>query len=311
MNTSDADTRSPHLALEDLIAEVNGQLADDQARAHLAHCQECQAEKDRWAKVAGGVRGIAAPAAGQPGQPATRRRRVLAGSRPRVILAACAAAALVLGAAGYAASSALTRHKPGAVLTAVSGCATLREAAGSLVSVDGSSLVIKTASGRPVTVTTTPSTFVGASYIGLTGPQLKEITQGAPVVVAGSGSAGTIEAAVVITGPGASTGGAPTRFPDVVRGTVSGVTSSGFSVVTATGEQVQVSTSSATLLSIRNPSLNRLPIGAATFALGHAAADDTLAAQAVATTPPPSAGISVSISVHGCSRSDIAEALGG
>jgi hypothetical protein len=90
------------------------------------------------------------------------------------MLAAGAAAVLVLlGAAGYGVTAALTGHAPGTVLTTVSGCATLEQ-------VNGSSLVVKTASGQPVTVTTTASTTVS-----LAGALLGDITDGASVIVRG------------------------------------------------------------------------------------------------------------------------------
>ena len=62
MNTDPADTRSPHLDLEDLIAEATGQAIDDRAREHLTRCEHCRAEVNRWDLVASGVRGLAAAA---------------------------------------------------------------------------------------------------------------------------------------------------------------------------------------------------------------------------------------------------------
>jgi hypothetical protein len=49
-----ADTRSPHLDLEDLIAEAAGQPIGDQARDHLTGCEHCQLEANRWNLVADG-----------------------------------------------------------------------------------------------------------------------------------------------------------------------------------------------------------------------------------------------------------------
>ena len=108
MNADSADT---HLDLGDLIAEATGQAVDDQARDHLAHCEHCRAEANRWGLVAGGVRRLAAaapdvPPLTRPGGPRHTRLRVLAGPRRRAVLAAGVAAALVLLAAvGYGASS--------------------------------------------------------------------------------------------------------------------------------------------------------------------------------------------------------------
>src|ERR1700734_2901901 len=183
MNAGHADTRSPHLDLGDLIAEVNGQAIDDRAREHLTRCEHCRAEVNRWDLVAGGVRGLAAatPEVAQPARPRRTRPGVPAGPRRRTVLAASAAAAVVLlGAVGYAATTGLTRHASGTVLTSVGGCATLRQAQGTLEQVNGARLVIKTASGQPVTVTTTASTFVSMS-----GPLLSDITDGASVMVRG------------------------------------------------------------------------------------------------------------------------------
>ena len=53
------------------------------------------------------------------------------------MLAAAAAALVVLGGAGYWATAALTRHTPSTVLTAVSGCAGLELANGTLERVNG------------------------------------------------------------------------------------------------------------------------------------------------------------------------------
>ena len=73
MNADSADTRFPHLDLEDLVAEAAGQPVGDRAREHLASCEHCQLEANRWNLVADGVRGLAAaapePAASQPSQP--------------------------------------------------------------------------------------------------------------------------------------------------------------------------------------------------------------------------------------------------
>ena len=90
----------------------------------------------------------------------------------------------------------LTRHAPAQTSPRSAGCATLEQADGTLEQVNGTSLVIKTASGQPVTVTTAASTFVSMS-----GPLLSDITDGASVDVRGSSSDGTIAAAIVTVGP--------------------------------------------------------------------------------------------------------------
>ena len=305
MNTGSADTRSPHLDLADLIAEVNGQPVDDQAREHLAHCEHCRTEASRWDLVAGGVRGLAAdtPETAQPARPRHTRPRVLAGPRRRTVLLASAAAALVLvGAAGYGAATALTRHASGTVLTAVGGCATLREAEGTLGRVNGTSLVLKTASGEPVTVTTTASTAVSMS-----GPLLSVIKDGESVVVRGHRSGGTIAAAIVTVGqPFRAVN--PLGFVPV-RGTVSGAGTAGFTLVTSSGSRVAVTTSGDTLVIVPHASLGQLQDGTTLFALGQAGPHGTLTARAVAAVSQLPAGAQLHVTARGCSPAAIAAGL--
>jgi hypothetical protein len=311
MNAGPADTRSPHLDLEDLIAEVTGQAIDDRAREHLARCEHCRAEANRWDLVGGAVRGLAAatPEPAQPAQPARPWRtppRVLAGSRRRTVFIASAAAALVLlGAVGYKAATGLTRHTSGTALTAVSGCASLEQAQGTLEHVKGTSLVIGTASGQPVTVTTTASTFVSMS-----GALLSDITDGASVMVRGHRSGGTIAAAFVTVGPPFNVVNPPGFVP--VQGTVSDASTAGFTLVTSSGTRIPVTTSDATFVVIPHASLGQLRPGATIFALGHAGQDGTLSARAVASVSQLPAGphINVSVSVRDCSPASIADAIG-
>jgi hypothetical protein len=56
------NANSTHLDLEDLIAEVTGRAIGDQVREHLADCEQCQLEVNRWSLVADGVRDLAAEA---------------------------------------------------------------------------------------------------------------------------------------------------------------------------------------------------------------------------------------------------------
>jgi hypothetical protein len=329
MNAGPADTRSPHLDLADLIAEVNGQAIDDRAREHLARCEHCRAEASRWHLVAGGIHGLAAatPEVAQPARPRRGRPRVLAGSRRRTLLAAGVAAALVLLAAiGLGASNNFVHitfgtggNGAGTVLTAVTGCTGVEQAVGTIEQVNGSSLVIKTASGQPVTVTTTASTFVSMS-----GALRSEITDGASVMVRGPSSGGTIEAAVVTVGPPFSAVNPPGYVP--VKGTVSDASSTGFTLVTSSGTRVPVTTSGGTLVIVPHASLSQLQHGAIIHALGLAGPDGTLSAQAVTAisqfplgAPPgvhlPGAHLHISVHmhvaghVHGCSPRALAAAL--
>ncbi len=140
---------------------------------------------------------------------------------------------------------------------------------------NGSSLVIKTASGQPVTVTTTATTFVSMS-----GPLLSDITDGASVMVRGYRSDGTIAAAIVTVGQPFSAVNPPGFVP--VQGTVSDASTAGFTLVTSSGTRVPVTTSGGTLVVVPHASPGQLQAGATIFAVGHAGPDGTLSARAVA-----------------------------
>ena len=313
-----ADTRLPHLDLEDLIAEAAGQPIGQRAREHLAACEQCQLEANRWNLVADGVRGlaaaapeaVAAPEAAQPARPRRTRPRVPAGPwRRAMLVAGSAAAALILlvgigTVTGYVHVHVdLPGHGTQAALTAVTGCSQLEQADGTLEQVTGSSLVIKAASGQPVTVTTTASTFVAMS-----GPLLSDITDGAPVMVRGHSSGGTIAAAIVTVGPPFSAVNPPGFVP--VQGTVSDVSTAGFTLVTSSGTRIPVTTSGDTLVVIPHASPGQLQAGTAIFAVGQAGPDGTLSARGVAAITQFRSGPHLGVSVRDCSASSITEALG-
>jgi hypothetical protein len=310
MNTDPADTRSPHLDLADLIAGAAGQPVADRAREHLAGCAQCQREANRWDLVADGIRGLtaAAPEAAPPAHLRPTRRRVLPRPVRRVMLAAgSAAAALILLVAIGSAAGVVHVHFGGGgaatTLTAVSGCSQLRQADGTLEQVHGSSLVIKTAGGQPVTVTTTAATFVSMS-----GALLHDITDGASVMVRGSGSRETIQAAIVTVGqPFRAVN--PTGFVPV-QGTVADASSTGFTLVTSGGTRILVTTSAATLVVIPHASLGQLQAGGTIFAVGHAGPHGTLSARGVAAVSQLPSGVHIGVSVKSCSRSSVEEALG-
>ena len=313
MNADSADTRFPHLDLEDLVAEAAGQPVGDRAREHLASCEDCQLEANRWNLVADGVRGLAAaaPEPAQPAQPArpwhTRPHGPASHWRRAMLAAGSAAAGLVLLAGVGVASGfvhvSLSGHSPQTVLTAVTGCSQLEQADGTLQQVNGSSLVIKTASGQPVTVTTTASTLMFMS-----GPLLTDITDGASVMVHGHSSGGTFAAAIVTVGQPFSAVN-PAGFA-AVQGTVADASTAGFTLVTSGGGRVRVATSGDTLVVVPHATPGQLQAGATIFTIGHAGPDGTLSAQAVAAIRQLGPGKPhTSVSVKDCSHGAIVEAL--
>ncbi len=310
MNADPADTRYPHLDLGDLIAKAAGQPIDDRARKHLAACEHCQLEANRWNLVAEGVRGLAAaaPETAQPARPRRARQRVLAGPWRRAMLVAGSAAAALVLLVGVGAVTGLVHVQlsgPGTqtALTAVTGCTQLEQADGTLEQVNGSSLVIKTASGQPVTVTTTAATFVSMS-----GPLLSDIMDGASVMVRGHSSHGTIAAAIVTVGQPFSAVNPPGFVP--VQGTVSDASTAGFTLVTSGGTRVPVTTSGGTLVVVPHASPGQLQAGASIFAVGRTGPDGTLSARGVAAVWQLRSGPHISVSVRDCSPSSITEALG-
>jgi hypothetical protein len=299
MNTDPANTHSPHLDLDEILAKIDGQAIGDRVREHLATCEYCRAEAKRWSLVAGGVRGLAAaaPESAPPARPRHTGRQALAGPRRRTIAAAGAAAALVLiGGASYGVSAALTGHAPGTprigtkatALATVSGCAGLEQANGTLKQVSGTSLALNTASGQRVTVTTTASTKVTVFHA-----PLSDITDGTSVIVLGHRSDGTIAAANVNVGfprsarhtleqarPWTAVQGADVQGT-AVQGTVADAGTAGFTVVTSAGSRVPVITTSATKVLILRASLSDLQNGGRTIAVGYVASDGTLSAAVV------------------------------
>jgi Domain of unknown function (DUF5666) len=309
MNADTTDTRNPHLDLDDLIAGAAGEPVGDRAREHLTGCEHCQLEAKRWNLVAEGVRAVAAaaPEASQSGWPQRTRRRVVFPWRRVVLVATGAAAALVL-LVGIGAVTGLVHVHPSGpgrepVLTAVNGCTQLQQAVGTLEHVNGRSFVIRTSSGKPVTVTTTASTFVSMS-----GALLNDITDGESVMVRGNLSDGTVQAAIVTVGEPFSAVNPPGFVP--VQGTVTDARTAAFTLVTSSGTRVSVITSTGTLVVVPHASPAQLQVGAQIFALGNAGPDGTLSARAVAAVSQIRSGMHVSITVKNCSPSSLVEALG-
>jgi predicted anti-sigma-YlaC factor YlaD len=329
MNPDPTDTQSPHLDLGDLIAKANGVSIGDAAREHLAGCEQCRLEADRWNLVADGVRGLAAAAQeGAPPEaagatavplapPARRvRRRVPAPlARRALLVVGSVAAALVLLVGIGVGTGFMQVHLGGGgsgsepVLTAVSGCPVLEQAAGTLEQVSGGSLVIKTASGQPLTVTTTTATKTSAG-----GALLADITDGASVTVFGTTSDGTIAASAVFIGNTAQAHLNPPTGAVTVKGMAADVSAAGFTVVTSDGTQVPVTTSSGTAVGLLDASLSRLPAGATILAIGYAGPHGTLSAQGVVgIVQLPQGGRQVHAQVHmsvkNCSHTAIDHAI--
>ena len=304
------NANSTHLDLEDLIGEVNGQAIGDRAREHLAGCAQCQLEANRWNLVAGGIRDLAAEAADapEPARPPRAGPHVVTGPwrRAMVVAGSAAAAFLLLVGVGVASGVVHVRFSgPGSSttsLTALSGCPQLQQASGTLERVSGADVVIKTASGQLVTVTTKPATRLSAS-----GALRDAITDGAAVSVAGPSANGTIAADLVIVGadPSLTVPGAAN-----VRGTVADAGPAGFSVVTAAGTRVPVTTSDTTAVTVFSASLGQLQDGAKTTVLGQPGPHGTLSALAVVQPPAWPAGAHTSVSaVRDCSPASINHAI--
>jgi hypothetical protein len=312
MNTDPADTHSAHLDLGDLIAQVTGQPVADQAREHLASCAHCQLEANRWNLVADGIRGLTAdaPETPQPARPRHIRWRALPRPVRHGLLAAgsVAAAAVLFVAIGSAAGVVQVQFGGGtqaisggteSTLTAVTGCPQLEQANGTLERVNGNGVVVKTASGQLVTVTTTAATKIGAS-----GALLSDITDGATVTVAGTSSGGAVAADLILAGyksfmniPGIT----------VVQGTVSDVGTAGFTVVTSAGTRVPVTATGSTDVVVVDASLGMLRVGGQTLVVGHAGPDGTLSALGLVQPPdwPAGAHGEAHIGVSSCSHTSI------
>jgi hypothetical protein len=322
---------TPHLDLEELLAEINGDALGDRAWAHLITCDYCRTEAERWAAVAGGVRHLVAvtpapsplPVVALAGAGTTRpgglrrewarreRLRSVIG-RPRyVLVAAAAAAAVVAGGTAYGLTAGLTAGTGGpapaaAGLTAVNGCSELVGTSGTLEQVNGTSLVVKTPGGPVVTVTTTPSTKLVREATG----SLSAITDGAQVIVHGTGSNGTITAQNVSVGvtinvpkppeglprrpgglpklpnlPGRSAPPKPNishlRTPGIAMGTVADASAGRFTLIQPRGTRLTVITSSATVFTMVSASLSQLQTGQYVVAVGTQGPGGTLAATTV------------------------------
>ena len=337
------NTGSPHLTLENLLAEANGETMDDLARAHLASCPLCSAEARRWGVVAAGVRHLvtATPVSSwRPDHTVEARRRNGLWPAPRRRALAVAAAACALAAAGTtygltAVSSGSGTNAGGhavtvaAGLAAVNGCSDLRATLGTLEQVKGTSLVIRSRfGGQLVTVTTSASTAIRQVETG----SLSDITDGAHVLVSGTSSGGGIAAQRVSVGnsteqpvpaqpPSGGLPGGTMQIP-VTGGTVADAHTGGFTVVTTDGTRIPVTTSAATSVFVpASVTVNQLRAGELTVAVGTSGPGGTLAAKTVEQGVMPASGSGTQLqfpvnphsgisgpATHGCSVSAIATA---
>jgi hypothetical protein len=325
-----------HLDLEDLLTVVGGAILEDEWEAHLAACSRCIGEVERWRSVALGVRHLVAATPlpsppsidqGQPGwldpdHPSVPEMAVLAARRPRrrTLVVAAAASLLLIGGGSYGLSVALRdgggarpavgRKAPtlGAGLIAIDGCPTLAGTSGTLQQVNGSDLVIMTADGQSVPITTSSSTNVGREATG----SLDDIRDGTQVIVNGAESDGSIAAATVGVGAVGAVKMAPANLGlskgGLAAGTVADVESGGFTVVEPNGTHVAVATGgSTTVVTLSTADVDQLQVGEFTVALGTPRGDTLVASRVeqrpLATSsmpqPPSSFGLASSKQVAG------------
>lgn len=293
--------QTPHLSPEELITAGRGEPLAPSSAGHLALCGECAGEARAWSAVARGMRVLAARSAlpdydidrvlaNQPAGTAARPRQ----RRHGHAWLAAAAAAVVLAGGGYGLSRVLGPAGGGhpavradAALTAT-GCSALKATGGTLTSVSGSELTIRTAGGL-VTVTTSANTKVIREVAG----SLADVTDGTQVTVFGSNAGEAIDAKSITlrngTAPslpkspvGPAGRGALALQLGVVSGTVTDSAGSRFTVDETNGSRVQVITSPrTTVLALAASSIGQLRTGELTSAVGTAGPNGTLEATLV------------------------------
>lgn len=308
-------TSSAHLTLEELATYINGSAPDDAFRAHLSECADCAAQLRRWHGVAAGVRQAAPvhlPPPPQPlynvlneltaSPPSRAARRGWAGRRSTRLVAVAAGVAAVLLSIGFLAvdqggfesppSALKTAREVAATLVASTECADLKVAAGSLEAINESSLVLRTESGKTITITTDDATKVMHQVPG----SVSDATDGTAVMVRGQGDeTGTeVTAQQIVILPKAMKlprlplGGGflnMTRLMasrGMAMGTASETGSGGFTVKGANGTEVKIIASSATpVVKQETTTLSGLEKGKYTVAVGALTDDGTLSATIV------------------------------
>lgn len=151
---------------------------------------------------------VDAGAATRTAGPVPRRWPSGLGRRPVLAVSGAAAVVLLGGAAAV-----LSGHAPGSAgagagpaLAAVTGCPALGQVSGTLEQVEVGDLVIKTASGRLVTVTTTAATRVAVS--GALSASLAQLRVGATTIAVGHAGPGKALSAVALLQPPSTPPGA-------------------------------------------------------------------------------------------------------
>lgn len=230
-----------------------------------------------------------------------------AGPRRRRVALASAAAVFLIGGGVYGVSSVFAAaggpaggtqqasdDADFAAALTPTDCTDLKVMSGTLEKAGDSSLVLRTITGRAVTVTTTGATAVTRQVAGA----LADITNGAKVMVQAESTAAAGKTAAQRIGilPQSAKLPAPLsakdgRMPALgrilaargrVSGTVTDVSSGGFTVVDPGGSRVQVTTSPSTVVVKQvGASLRELETGKFTVAVGSLGKDKTLAASAV------------------------------
>lgn len=270
------------------------------------------------------VRRLLTAAPPAPGTVAAARARLGAAAgertgwrRHRVRLTAAAAAVVLLaGGTAYGVNAGLTGSAvpagsgkaATAALTAVTGCRQLMAAAGTLVSIHGRALTIRSRSGRTakVTVTANPLLNISSHTLSLV------VADGRRVLVAGALSGHTMAAGAVALPP--SAGGhfnlQLRSHPSVNRfGTVSGWNGSSFTLTTADGTRLRVTTAAATAAIDSRPALSQFRTGVPTIALGQVQPDGTLSAVVLLQMPKlPGPGQTRIVTPRGCSARAVATA---
>lgn len=210
----------------------------------------------------------------------------------RVLAGAVAAGLLLAGGAAYGVTAGLsgrTPHPVPAGLIAVKGCPRFYAVGGTVQKVTGATLVIQPSLGGPrVTVITSAQTSIRHT----TASTVSAIADGTQVLVTGDGYGQPALAAhwiviglQLIRGSQPGPHQAPPQHGggNVAAGTVTGVHSGGFTVLTPYGQRVRVTTSSSTGVSALTPaSVGDLPAGGFLDAAGYLGPHGTLRAESIA-----------------------------